>query len=584
MHSIKAKSRSLIFTSSLFLSVLIIIVIGLMITLSIRDQRETYFHQFNEYGNVFKSLTQQNEPLVAEATKAILEKEPLEGEPFEELPHILNSMTSNSMVTAVYLLTPDIVKKDGNDYLYNSEYGRDPAEPTDVLGTLYKVDSEFLKGYNDAMSNGSALTDVYTDEGGTFISYLAPINNENGKPVALFGVDFDYGVVQKELQRILWTNIAVGIISVLLLIGLIVFILRKMLRPLAHLAEMSEHASKGDLTIEIPVLNHNEIGKAADSFNQMISGLRVLTRNIQNSSNEVAVSSAQLQESAAQTEAATEEITDAIQNIAVGLDEQLRHTNDSQQAMKEMGIGIHRIADASSIVSELASTTADSAIAGMKDIETTVAQMNAIEQNLKTSVDAIYGLKKLSDQVHEMVTLIGSIANQTNLLALNASIEASRAGEHGKGFAVVAQEIRKLAEQSKTSSEKITNMLQGISDYTSKTVVSLDKSMTEAQTGTHIANKTGQTFSAIVESIQKVSEQVEEVSAASEQLSAGSELVAASLTVLKEITDSSSAKSAHVAASSEEQLAAMQEVASFAAMLHELADELKQSVARFRVK
>lgn len=580
----KEKSRSLVLTSSLFLSALIIIVIGLMISLSIRDQRGAYFRQFDEYGKVFKSITQQNEPLVAEATKAILEHQPLEGKPFEELPNSLNSMKSNQMVVDVYLLTPDIISKDGKEYLYNSEYGRDPGEYAEELGTLYEIDSEFLKNYEDAMRNGSTLTDVYTDEGGTFISYLAPINDESGKPVALFGVDFDYGIVKKELQRILWTNITVGIFFVLMLIGLVVFILRKMLRPLARLAEVSEHASKGDLTVEIPVLNDNEIGKAASSFNQMISGLRVLTHNIQKSSNEVAVSSSQLQESAAQTETATQEITDAIQNIAVGLDEQLRHTNECQQSMKEMGMGIHRIVDASSVVSELASVTADSANAGMKDIETTVAQMSTIEQNLKTSVEAIHGLKKLSDQVSEMVTLIGSIANQTNLLALNASIEASRAGEHGKGFAVVAQEIRILAERSKTSSEKITDILQGISDHTSKTVVSLDKSMTEAQAGTHIANKAGQTFSSIVESIQKVSDQIDEVSAASEQLSSGSELVAASLTVLEGIADSSSADSAHIAASSEEQLAAMQEVASFAAMLYGLADELKQSVDRFRVK
>lgn len=580
----KAKSRSLVLTSSLFLSALIIIVIGLMISLSIRDQRGAYFRQFDEYGKVFKSITQQNEPLVAEATKTILEHQPLEGKPFEELPNSLNSMKSNQMVVDVYLLTPDIIRKDGKEYLYNSEYGRDPGEYAEELGTLYEIDSEFLKNYEDAMRNGSTLTDVYTDEGGTFISYLAPINDESGKPVALFGVDFDYGIVKKELQRILWTNITVGIFFVLMLIGLVVFILRKMLRPLARLAEVSEHASKGDLTVEIPVLNDNEIGKAASSFNQMINGLRVLTHNIQKSSNEVAVSSSQLQESAAQTETATQEITDAIQNIAVGLDEQLRHTNECQQSMKEMGMGIHRIVDASSVVSELASVTADSANAGMKDIETTVAQMSTIEQNLKTSVEAIHGLKKLSNQVSEMVTLIGSIANQTNLLALNASIEASRAGEHGKGFAVVAQEIRILAERSKISSEKITDILQGISDHTSKTVVSLDKSMTEAQAGTHIANKAGQTFSSIVESIQKVSDQIDEVSAASEQLSSGSELVAASLTVLEGIADSSSADSAHIAASSEEQLAAMQEVASFAAMLYGLADELKQSVDRFRVK
>lgn len=583
-QSKKTKSSSLVVTSSLFLSVLIIIVIGIIIALSIRDQRAAFFRQFDQYGKAFQAVTQQEEPLVAQATKAILEHQPLEGKAFEELPRVLSAMKSNQLVKDVYLLTPDMFKKNGKAYLYNSEFARDPAEKTEVLGELYELDTVFLKSYEEAMRNGSALTDVYSDEGGTFISYLAPIDDGNGKPVALFGVDFDYGLVKKELQRILWTNIAIGLAFVLLLIGLVVYILRKMLRPLVRLAEVSEQASQGDLTVEIPVLNQNEIGQAAGSFNEMVSGLRDLTHNIKKSSSDVAASSSQLQESAAQTEAATQEITDAIQNIAGGLDEQLRHTKDSQHSMKEMTAGIHRIAEASSVVSELASGTADSANAGMQDMETTVAQMSIIEQNLKTSVEAIHGLKQLSDEVSEMAALISSIANQTNLLALNASIEASRAGEHGKGFAVVAKEIGKLAERSKTSSEKITDTLQGISAFTSETVVSLDQSMTEAQAGTRIANQAGHTFRSIVESVRDVSEQIEEVSAASEQLSAGSELVANALNVLEEITDASSGDAAHVAASSEQQLAAMQEVASFAAMLYSLADELKQSVDRFRVE
>jgi len=137
-HSKKVKSRSLVFTSSLFLSALIIIVIGLMVSLSIRDQRGAYFRQFDEYGKVFKSITQQNEPLVAEATKTILEHQPLEGKPFEELPNILNSMKSNHMVVDVYLLTPDIIRKDGKEYLYNSEYGRDPGEYAEELGRYMK--------------------------------------------------------------------------------------------------------------------------------------------------------------------------------------------------------------------------------------------------------------------------------------------------------------------------------------------------------------------------------------------------------------------------------------------------------------
>ncbi|MFC4101239.1 methyl-accepting chemotaxis protein [Paenibacillus xanthanilyticus] len=184
--------------------------------------------------------------------------------------------------------------------------------------------------------------------------------------------------------------------------------------------------------------------------------------------------------------------------------------------------------------------------------------MQAIEQNLHKSVDTMHELRQLSTRIGEMIALIGEVANQTNLLALNASIEAARAGEHGKGFAVVAQEIRKLAERSKTSSAQIADILQGIGERTGEAVVSLEQSMAEAQTGTVVANKAGETFKAIVQSIRQVSEQVGEVSAASEQMSAGSEHVAVSLNNVERIASNSSMDSARVAAASEEQLASMQ--------------------------
>lgn len=181
------------------------------------------------------------------------------------------------------------------------------------------------------------------------------------------------------------------------------------------------------------------------------------------------------------------------------------------------------------------------------------------------------------------MALIADVANQTNLLALNASIEAARAGEHGRGFAVVAQEIRKLAERSRASSDQIDVILQGIGTRTAEAVESLELSMTHAQTGTVIASEAGDSFSSIVEAIRQVSGQVQEVSAASQQMSASSEEIAASLQELERIAAVSSQHSERVAASSEEQLAAMQEVASASEQLRELAGGLNVTIGRFRV-
>lgn len=85
------------------------------------------------------------------------------------------------------------------------------------------------------------------------------------------------------------------------------------------------------------------------------------------------------------------------------------------------------------------------------------------EQSQKTSA-SMSDLSERSKQIAEIVNVIGEISNQTNLLALNASIEAARAGEHGKGFSVVAEEVRKLAESTKTSTEDIANLTKKIEE------------------------------------------------------------------------------------------------------------------------
>lgn len=85
------------------------------------------------------------------------------------------------------------------------------------------------------------------------------------------------------------------------------------------------------------------------------------------------------------------------------------------------------------------------------------------EQSQKTSLSMSH-LSEQSKQIAEIVNVIGEISNQTNLLALNASIEAARAGEHGKGFSVVAEEVRKLVENTKTSTEDIANLTKKIEE------------------------------------------------------------------------------------------------------------------------
>ncbi|MER2153009.1 MAG: globin-coupled sensor protein [Solibacillus sp.] len=137
----------------------------------------------------------------------------------------------------------------------------------------------------------------------------------------------------------------------------------------------------------------------------------------------------------------------------------------------------------------------------MLEIKDSTVEMGQLIGNLKTS----------SEQIINIVALVKNIADQTNLLALNASIEAARAGEHGKGFAVVAQEVRKLAEQSKSSVENITNLIQTSTLLTSTAVQMIDAVQSRVDSGLDVSINTQMKFQQILKAIEQNETQIKEV-------------------------------------------------------------------------
>src|SRR5690606_12203680 len=200
------------------------------------------------------------------------------------------------------------------------------------------------------------------------------------------------------------------------------------------------------------------IGQVAQSFNEMVASLRELTYRVEHTAKEVSEASFTMKETASQAESVTQDISTSIQSSAAGAESQLASAQECQRAMTEMTIGIQKIADSSSTVSELATDTSQLAAGGEAVINQTVQQMNKIEQQVTGASHIMQELNESNIYINDIIVQITEIADQTNLLALNASIEAARAGESGKGFAVVAQEIRKLAERSKESSHEIATM------------------------------------------------------------------------------------------------------------------------------
>ena len=164
--------------------------------------------------------------------------------------------------------------------------------------------------------------------------------------------------------------------------------------------------------------------------------------------------------------------------------------------------------------------------------------------------------------------MINDITEQTNLLALNAAIEAARAGEAGRGFAVVADEVRKLAEHSRSATKDIAALIKAIQAETNEAVVVMEEGTREVEVGAGLADQAGKALEAISSVVRQSAELVQEISLASKQQVRGTEGVANAMQIISGITRQTSQ-------------GARQTVSTVGHMV-KLSEQLNEALAQFR--
>jgi len=577
-------TKSLIFKSSIVLSLLFVLLGSTMAYISFERLRAEQADEIVTMEWTLHNLMVQNIPAIEKAKTLIASDNLMKDESIQHLQKQLNSMKSNQMISNSYIYMPDM-EKIGDHKKIKLILGNQELYDTDFLpGTSYEAKGAFAEALAKMEVDGYASSDVFTDEFGEWISVVSSINDDKGNRIGIFGVDFNYAILQEKQSSQLKVTIIIGAVLIILFVALTIYLVRVTLRPIRKLSELSRQVADGDLSVMIPVNNQDEVGILSGNFNTMISNIRELVLNVQSTSSNVTASSNALTMSAEQTSKAAEEIADSIQEVAYGSETQMQSAMESQIAMEEMALGIQRIAESSSRLSEHANKVTGNAEQGNKVIHQSVHEMEAIHTSVSGTVDILAELQQRSQEIEKILGIITNIARQTNLLALNASIEAARVGEHGKGFAVVANEVRNLAELSHNSSQQISMLLNDIVTNVDRASGAMNTSMDQVTQGIQAVYSAGETFQEIVSALQSVNEQVQEVSAASEQMSAGSEQVAASLDELARIGRNASQNSQSVAASSEEQMAMMQEISSSATTLRDMAHDLENEIGKFRLE
>jgi methyl-accepting chemotaxis protein len=384
-------------------------------------------------------------------------------------------------------------------------------------------------------------------------------------------------------NEVLYLVLVIGAIAVILGVAIAYYFSTRFTKPILLVAKNLNQVAEGDFTVEeVQIKSKDEVGELAKDFNNMVKNMKHLIREVNASSQQVAISSKDLKESAEQTSKATEQITVAIQESASGAEEQQIALQKTTNSLEEISIGMQRIAENTSTISETSADTAETAKIGGIAVQKTVQQMNLISSSVHESDAVIRLLDQRTKEIEEMLNVITDISAQTNLLALNAAIEAARAGEHGRGFAVVADEVRKLADQSNQSSGQISKLIEEIHKDMAQTIQTMGKVKGEVVSGIEIANETEKRFNGILTSTSQISQQIEELASVTQQISASVQEISASGENVASIAQQASASSQSIAASAEEQLASMEEVTALSTTLSKMSEELEKLTVKFK--
>jgi CHASE3 domain sensor protein len=214
--------------------------------------------------------------------------------------------------------------------------------------------------------------------------------------------------------------------------------------------------------------------------------------------------SRQMNDSASSIASSTSEIAATVEQQERTAQQQAASVNETTTTMDELGASSRQSAEQAAAAAAGAKQALELAEGGTRAVDRTLTGMGTLRDKVGAIADQIMRLSEQTSQIGSISGLVSDLANQTNMLALNAAVEAVRAGEHGKGFAVVSGEIRKLADQSKKSAEKINALVQDIQNAINSTVMATDEGTKTVEEGVRIAEETAQAFAGVTDAVNNV--------------------------------------------------------------------------------